>query len=528
MTKINLATDFGDDPLRYATDPAMQVPARVKYWAEVSPQRPFLTDVGGRAVTYGEFYREVRQWCTLLDTLSLEPGDKIASLLPISIDGYALWLAAAISGIWEVSVNRELRGEFLRHPIHNADCRVAFVRPEDRELLAANAVTGVESLVVARDGSLVRELAAADIDTLPDWGDVACVIYTSGSTGPAKGAVIRWAQLASIVGRTPREWLSAEDVVYAPWPMFHITGRSPVISMADIGGQVVFREKFSLHEFWHDIRAYRCTSTTVGAAVPLLLNLPKGDDDRDNPLVHAYGNASGGYNLEFQQRFDVRMMTCYGSTEVGFPIVNRDIIGETLRNAGYLRPGYQIKLVDGEGREVAKGQPGELLIRAPVPEMIMAGYLNMADKTAEVLVDGWYHTGDLVFINDDNGIAFVDRMKDTIRRNGENISSVALEAELLKLDEIHEVAALGLPSDVSGKEIALVIVHRDGVGADPAELYRSLVPRLPKYMLPSYIRFVAEYPKTPGGKIKKNVLLEQFRMEDCWQSPVADAVKFAR
>lgn len=524
MTSLtDLPDQIVDTPALWAVDNTLMVPARIFHWAAVEPARPFLTEVGGRSISYGEFAAEVRQWCSWLTQLGLAPGECVASLMPLSIDSYLLWIAASLNGLWEVSINRELRGEFLRHPLRNSGCRYCFVRPEDASLLPDNDVTGVEAIVVARGQRPAATLPASAITHLPTYRDVACIVYTSGSTGPAKGAIIRWAQMASIIGRTPREWLHGGDIMYAPWPMFHITGRSPIVAMTDVGGQVVLREKLSVSDFWADIKAYGCSSSTVGTAVPLLLNVPAGPADADNPLVSGYGNTSGAINLQFQARFGVRLMTCYGSTETGFPVVNRQLDADSVTLAGYLRPGYQMQVVDADGGALPAGEAGELLIRADVPEMLMGGYLNMPEASADVLRDGWYHTGDMVRITAEGAVQFVDRLKDTIRRYGENISSTALETDLLRLAEILECAVLGLDSPVSGKEILLLVRHREGDRATPQAVFQLLEPLYPKYMLPSYIRLVDAFPKTPNGKIQKPLLRQQLQLADCWQSPAADA-----
>jgi crotonobetaine/carnitine-CoA ligase len=523
MSLTQLTDQITDTPARWAQDDTLQVPARILHWARVAPLRPFLTEVGGRAVTYGEFVAELQQWCTWLDRLGLQRGECVASLMPLSIDSYLLWLAASLNGLREVSINRELRGEFLHHPLRNSASRYCFVRPEDAGLLAANGISAVVPMVVARDHSPVAGLPGKAIGALPTPADVACIVYTSGSTGPARGAIIRWAQIAAIIGRTPREWLSAADVMYAPWPMFHITGRSPIVAMVDVGGQVILREKLSVSDFWADIRTYGCTSSTIGTAVPLLLNMPAQADDQDNPLVCAYGNTSGAINLVFQARFGVRLMTCYGSTEIGFPVVNRNLNEDNVGYAGYPRPGYQLRVIDADGRTLDADEPGELLVRAGVPEMLMGGYLNDPEATAAVLRDGWYHTGDRVRLMADGAVQFVDRMKDTIRRYGENISSTALETDLLKLDVVQECAVFGIDAAASGKEIVLVVRHRDGCHADPQTLYTQLLPLYPKYMLPSYIRLVDSFPKTPNGKIQKPQLRQETVLSQCWQTPVADA-----
>ena len=174
-------------------------------------------------------------------------------------------------------------------------------------------------------------------DELPGPDDVSCVIYTSGTTGPSKGVVIAWAQMSAIVGRLPREWLSADDAVYSPWPMFHVTGRSPMMAMADVGGRVVLREGFSRPDFWTDIRTHGCTSTTIGAVTGLLLAAPERDDDRDHPLRFVLFGKVGDEGRRLLDRFGVDGVCFYGSTEVGFPVGQRPVAPGHEHLAGWLR-----------------------------------------------------------------------------------------------------------------------------------------------------------------------------------------------
>jgi carnitine-CoA ligase len=378
-----------DDPGAVALDPAYVLPRRVAWWAEHEPDRPFLADVDGQAVTYGETWAAVRRWMTRLHGLGLTPGDRIVTMLPSSIDAVLVWLAAGSVRVLEVPVNPELRGTFLSHVLTDSGARHALVRPELAVFLDGS---GIETHMVER-GDLLATEPAADVVALPDPQDAACVIYTSGTTGPAKGVVLSWAQFAATIGRIPRSWLSGDDAVFGYNPMFHVTGRTPLLAMADVGGRVVLKEKFSASTFLDNVRRHRCTSMTANAA--LVLATPERRDDADNPIRIAFAGHNATLAREFARRFGVHVIDAYGSTEAGFPIIARSLPVEGRPGfPGYLRPGYQARVVDSNGDDAEPGQPGELLVKPPARSMVMLSYLNRPDATAAAFDGDWYRTGD--------------------------------------------------------------------------------------------------------------------------------------
>ena len=516
-----------DDPFGAGSDPALVIPARIAHWAAVDPDRPFLAEVAGRSVTYGGFERELRQWCAYLISLGVGPGDRVASFVPASIDAQLIWLAAACIGAWEVSVNPDLRGEMLRHVLSDSAPVHCFARADTAPVARGSGID-VPVTVVERDGSSVRGVAPVAELPLPSPADVCCVIYTSGTTGPSKGAVIPWAQLSSIIGRIPRSWFSSADAVYAPLPMFHVTGRTPTLTMADVGGRVVFRERLSVGEFWSDIRSHGCTSSTIASAA-LLLAQPPRSDDRDNPLRIGLFGALGPTALEFARRFDVRITGNYGSTEIGFPFVNRDVRAETAHLAGWLRPGYEARVVGPSGEVLPAGSVGELYVKPPDPSLMTRGYLNRPDATARAISDGWYRTGDAAILHADSSLQFVDRLADTLRRFGENISSSALETSINADVAVLECAVLGVPSAIAGHEVLLVVRPVDRASFSAVELFDRLVAVVPKHCLPAYVAVRHdEFPKTPNGKIRKVELGSEIARvggDDVWMSPVAVAAR---
>jgi carnitine-CoA ligase len=505
-----------DDAGQVALDPERVLPRRVAWWAGREPDRTFLQEVTGLSLTYGQAWQRVLRWAGWLTQLGLRRGDRLVTMLPASADAVLAWLAAGVLGVIEVPVNPELRGEFLTHVLTDSAARLALVRPEFEPLLAGCAIPVVTA---ERDADLPPNAAAPD--GYPEVTDPACVIYTSGTTGPAKGVVLSWAQFTANIGRIPRSWLSGDDAVYCPHPMFHVTGRSPVVVMADVGGRVVLRERFSASAFLSDVRAFGCTSTTVQCG--LVLATPESADDADNPLRIAYAGHNVALARRFGARFGVHVIDAYGSTEAGFPITRRWTPDGTGNRCGRLRHGYQARVVDPDGKDVPDGTPGELWIMPPARPLVMLEYLRRPDVTAAAFADEWYRTGDVVIRHPDGEFQFVDRKRDTIRRLGENISASAVESVVATDPDVADCAVLGVPDPVAGHEVLLAVVPRDrgdGDGAfDPSALYARLSGRLPRYALPEYIVTCAALPKTPTHKVRKDGLLETLDTGSAWRPP---------
>ncbi len=489
-----------DDPIGTGLDPACVLPARIAHWAAADPSRPFLVEVDGPTFSYDEVHDGMLRWAALLERLGVRRGDRVVSFLPPSVAAHLVWLGCACAGALEVSVNPELRGPLLDHVLTDAAPSLCVGLPEHGAL--APPGTGMVTV-----GDPVPDVAPVPPPRWPGPPDTACVLYTSGTTGPAKGVILPWAQLSATIGRIPRSALSGRDAVYAPWPMFHVTGRTPLPAMADVGGRVVLRARATVGAFWPDIVAHGCTSTTFGALSALLVGV---DAPEHHQLRWVFMAPRGELSLRVKEKFGVQVLANYGSTEVGFPILNRRLDASTANVSGWPRDGYLVRVVR-DGRDVPDGEAGELWVGARDRGVMFSGYLG---ATTDGLEDGWFRTGDLVTRRDDGGIVFVDRLRDVIRRFGENISSVTVESVVATDPEVLDCAALASPSEVCGEEVLLVV---SPASVDPAALFARLAGRLPRYALPAYIAVVPELPKTPTGKVAKYSL----RVEEAWETPAA-------
>jgi crotonobetaine/carnitine-CoA ligase len=280
-----------------------------------------------------------------------------------------------------------------------------------------------------------------------------------------------------------------------------------------VGGTAIIKRRFSVHEFWDDVRAHGATTTfLLGAMAQFLHAQSAADHDRDNTLdrvlmVPLVADLEG-----FRERFGVRVTTCYGSTDVNVPLrADFDVTDTTV--AGTPFPGYEVRLVDHDDNEVADDEVGELCVRPPEPWMTLVEYVGNPEATAHALRNMWLHSGDMFRRDADGNYHFVDRLKDAIRRRGENISSFEVECEVNAHPAVAESAAIGVPSRNTEDDLGVVVVPRQGMRVDEAELREFIATRAPKFMVPDVVWVLDEMPKTPTGKIQKHILRAQFAAE---------------
>ena len=225
---------------------------------------------------------------------------------------------------------------------------------------------------------------------------------------------------------------------------------------------------------------------------------------------------------DFRRRFGVRVSTAFNMTEVSVPLHSDGWTLANLESCGTVRPGYQVRVVDEDDEDVGPGRVGELIVRANEPWTLMAGYLDMPEATTAAWRNLWLHTGDAFRYHEDGNYYFLDRISDTIRRRGENISSAEVEAVVNEHPGVLESAAVAVPSEWGEDEVKVVVVARPGRSVTPPELTKFLAPRLPRFMLPRYIEVVTELPKTPTAKVRKVELRAQGITRATWDREGAE------
>jgi carnitine-CoA ligase len=502
--------------------PIDSLPALVAAQAERDPDRRYLVDLTGEDRSYGQVHRAARSWAGLLRDLGVAEQQTVLSMLPKSAVPVEVWLGIAWLRAIEVPVNLDYQGAMLAHIVGNSRARVMVVAADYLDRLAVLAASGhqLEHLVVVGDpagapvpaGVTVHRAdhllaAAAPIEDgePPAVWDIATILYTSGTTGPSKGVLIPWAQLrATAIG--PWSTPSPDEVAYCPYPLFHVSGKFPLYQVAYAGGRVVIRNRWKTSAFWSDIRENGCTTTLLMSATTEFVDRAEPrPDDADNPLEYVIMAPVIPHVDEFSKRFDLKVRTHFNMTEIS-PALVTDWEIEVPKSCGRVREGYSCRIVDEHDDEVPVGQVGELVVRTDEPWRLNAGYWGMPEATTRAWRNLWLHTGDAFRQDEEGRFYYVDRMKDAIRRRGENISSFEFEREVLMHPEVAECAAIGVPQPGGDEEIKVFVVRKPGSGSSLEQIAAFVSGRAPRFMRPRYYDLVDELPKTPTGKIQKVAL----------------------
>jgi crotonobetaine/carnitine-CoA ligase len=467
-----------------------------------------------RGYTYAELWSRGRRAAAAFRAAGVRPGDAVLVMLDNVIEFIDAWLGLALIGAVQVPVNCEYRGEILRHQVKNSGARLMLLDPQYADRVAALEPDSgrLERLLVLGEtwDRLVagqRELAEAELAESEDH-DIVAIMYTSGTTGPSKGVRIAHAHAYTYAEHARQVVeLEPDDVYYAPLPLFHIAGQwALVYASLQIGATAVVRRRFSTGEFWSTVRDSGANvSFLLGAMANFLARQHPSPDDADNPMDRMLLVPLVSELDAFKQRFGVRVCTCYGSTEVNVPIASDWSVSDP-EVAGKALPGFDLRIVDEHDREVAPGEVGELVVRALEPWVIATEYQANPEATVAAFRNLWLHSGD-AFRKDANGnYYFVDRIKDYIRRRGENISSFEVEREVNAFPTVLESAAIAVRSEHTEDDLKVVVVPKPGMTVDAEELRAFLRDRVPRFMVPDIVEVVGELPKTPTGKIQKHLL----------------------
>jgi crotonobetaine/carnitine-CoA ligase len=278
----------------------------------------------------------------------------------------------------------------------------------------------------------------------------------------------------------------------------------------EVGARLVLEDRFSASGFWDTCRAEGVTAFNYqGALLLMLYKQPPRPDDRRHPVTKAFGAPCPRDLWEpFEERFGITLTEVYGMTEIAIATENPPD-ARRIGSAGQACAQFELQVVDDDGRPSPTRTPGEIVVRPTVPGVMIDRYFDMPEATVEAFRDLWFHTGDRGYLDDDGYLWFVDRMKDCIRRRGENISSFELEKTLNGHDAILESAAYGVRSELSEDEVMVAIVLQPGATVDPVALLDWSQDHLAHFAVPRYVRFVDALPKTPSQRIQKFVLRDE-------------------
>jgi len=489
--------------------------------------------------TFSELKTQVVASAAFLAEQGVAQGDIVAVWMPNGSDALRMMLAINYLGAVCAPLGLASRGGFLEHILNNSEAALMVVDSRLMGRLTEVQARFLRKLVVSRTGG--DPTTAPDgfeiIEHAPDTGvpvslpplarpiepwDTQFVLYTSGTTGPSKGVLTSYMQRHAHAFSARH--ISAEDRRLIHAPLSHTGGIGNIYGMLARGGSIALVESFKTDRFWNDVRRFGITTTSLlGVTLPYLLQQPESEQDRSHPLKTIQIAPVDASAAAFSRRFGVDVFGVYNMTEISSPF-HGEPNPEVRGVCGRPRPGVEARIVDENDLPLEDGQVGELIIRSAEPWTMMNGYLREPQATADIWRNGWFHTGDAFRRTAQGDFIFVDRLKDAVRRRGENISSFEVESEIARHPQVREVAVVAARSELSEDEVLAVVSPVTGGSIEPEALIEFLRTRLPYFMIPRYIRVMQALPRTATQKIVKHQLRAEGVTTETWDREKAGVV----
>jgi long-chain acyl-CoA synthetase len=501
------------------------IPELLKQRVSAAPDKAFLfSEADKRQFTYKQFEAAVKRTATLLAANGVQKGNVVSLLLPNSVEYviayFACWQLGALAG----PINSLLKPQEIAYVISNSEAKAWLVNSEFLPVVEAirDELRSTLPVVIPFDNEVEATFGVAEANgPEPELGpeDEAIIIYTSGTTGKPKGCLLTHGNVIANA-RQISSWLgfTAADRLLTIMPLFHMNAVSvTTMSALYAGGSAVVSPKFSASRFWQIISDYQITSFgSVATMLSMLLStypdgVPAGLTTEQLRFAMC-GSAPVPAEVlrRFEETFNCLVIEGYGLSESTCRSTFNPPDERRRPGSCGLPIGNEMRVVDDEDREVATGELGEIVLRG---ENILTGYYKNDAANATAFRNSWFHTGDIGYRDADGFYYIVDRKSDMIIRGGENIYPREIDEVLYQHPHVVAAAAVGVPDELYGEEVAAVVVLKAGASSSEQEIIEYCKGRLADYKCPKVVRFVADIPKGPTGKLLKRELAKLFRTE---------------
>ena len=518
-------------------------------------------DVCGTKLTASQVVRSGRRLAAALDELGSAQHDRIATMLENSPEAVEAWAGIVLGGRIAVPVNTAYKGSYLHHQLADCGAKVVVVASSLAQRLVdvVDGLPDLDHVFVLDDEMAASGPSAGRSGELPDLGrvavhrwtdllgvearepsmvirpsDLATFIYTGGTTGPSKGCMLTHNYHEALARQIGICWQrTAEDVVWTPLPLYHFNALTTVVVGTLLyGGRGAIYRKFSVSNFWSEMNRVGATITsTLGTMAYLLAHdpdrpeMPRSGRPEANTTLRLLGAAPMPVEVDdvIRERFGVKTFSgAYGVTEASLVSWQPPGVTNKPNAAGKINDEYfDVRIFDDDDSELPRGVDGEVVVRPKRPHVMFEGYWGRPEVTVETSRNWWYHTGDIGRIDDDGYLFFVDRKADYLRRRGENISSYEVESVLMSHGDLADVAVHAVPSQLTEDDLKVTATLKDGAGLQPEELFRWCVERLPYFVLPRYVEFRRELPRSPVGRVLKRDLRDEGVTPTTWDAEAA-------
>jgi len=491
-----------------------------KHAAEQPDKTFIIAPEPGLELDFAGLQKNCRRMAAFFADQGLVMGDKVAFMMGNSYQSALIIVGAMYAGLVVAPLNLQAQHDVLKHVLDHSDCKYVFVTAFQHERLQkalAEVDHPIEVMVMDKDAPDILPSSCPEAQSLPPVReeDPALLLYTSGTTGLPKGVILSNKNM--IAGGQyviQAHGLVPQDVALCSLVLYHINALVvTLMSTVVLGATLVVPHKFSVGEFWPLISDYGCTWFSV---VPTIISY----------LVSGAEIEGQGYKLDqlkfgrsassalppslhhaFEEKFGVGIIETMGLTETAAPVFSNPLDPAKRK---YGSPGQAVgniaKIIDKQGNEAPRGTVGEIMIKG---DNVMSEYYKNPEVTASTLEpDGWLHTGDLGYMDDDGFVFVTGRLKELIIKGGENIAPREIDEAAYKHPAVLDAAAVGIPDQHYGEEILLCVTFKPDHACTQDELFDHCLEHLGKYKCPKVIEVLEEMPKGPSGKIQRLKLPE--------------------